>query len=174
MIRLTGFGPFGAVRDNPSAALVRALAGRTIAGHRVEVHVLPVRWRGGLDRALACAPSDPVPVLLLGFGVATTRTGIEVEAAGIRAREGLDADGQPPPPAPDGPDRVDATIDVARLARCLDAGVSHDAGTYLCNAWAFEVVARAPCPAAFVHIPPGSADPAEIAAGVAHYLAREG
>lgn len=169
MIRLTGFGPFGDVLDNPSATLVRALAGRSIAGHAVDARILPVRWSDGLDAALA----GPTPALLLGFGVAVSRDTVQVEAVGTRHRERADIAGREPSDV-DGPERVAATVDVPRLAACLGATVSHDAGSYLCNAWAWTIPQRTQAPAAFVHLPPQGADPDGLAAGIARYLRSEG
>ncbi len=167
MIRLTGFGPFRDVVDNPSSRLVLALAGRSIAGHRVEARVLPVRWRDGLDGALR----GDTPALLIGFGVATRRTRVAVEALGTPHREGTDVDGALPSPSRvQAGDHVPATLDVSQLAAGLDADVSQDAGTYLCNAWAHDVVAQAPCPAAFVHIPPAGLAPERLASALATLL----
>lgn len=165
MIRLTGFGPFGEVQANPSERLVRAFAGRQVAGHPVEVRVLPVRWRDGLDDALR----GPAPSLLLGFGVAVDRPGVQVERWGTPVREGRDIDHQLPGPAPH-PDPVQATVDLARLAAALDAEISDDAGTFLCNAWAHQVVSRAPCPAVFVHLPAAGLHPDRLLRGLRAYL----
>lgn len=166
MIRLTGFGPFGDVADNPSSALVLAVAGRVVAGHRIESRVLPVRWRGGLDGALRGA----TPILLLGFGVAVDRLAVTVETLGTAQRRKADALGQPPVPASfDHP--VPSTVDVARLCEAFGATPSDDAGTYLCNAWAHTVVSHAPCPAAFVHLPPDGMAPDHLLRGLRAYLA---
>lgn len=168
MILLTGFGAFRDVDDNPSARLVRALHGTAIAGHRVEARVLDVRW-GDAVRATLDAVAELQPALVLGFGVATNRDRVEVERWGHGAKEGADVDGR----EGDGGDRddvVEATVDVDRLATCLGAGVSEDAGAYLCNAWAHDVVGALDVPAAFVHVPPGGAEPADVARALAAYL----
>lgn len=152
MILLTGYGPFAEHATNPSAELVRAAHGLSVHGHRIVARVLWVRW----DAAVAAAIDEAMrlrPALMLGFGLAADRDRVTVEAVGRRVRTGADVMGRWPTPIPAGPD-VPATADVGRLAAALGGAVSQDAGTYLCNAWATEVVAAVPCPAAFVHLPP--------------------
>jgi pyroglutamyl-peptidase len=152
VILLTGFGPFAHHASNPSADLVRAAHGLSVRGHRIVGRVLWVRW----DAAVPAALDEALrlrPALMVGFGLAADRDRVTVEAVGRRARAGADVEGRWPTPVQDGPD-VPATADVERLAAALGGAVSHDAGTYLCNAWATEVVAAVPCPAAFVHLPP--------------------
>lgn len=159
MILLTGYGPFGDVHDNPSARLVRAVHGLSAAGHRLHALVLPVSWAQG-PSAVVSAVRALRPAVLVGFGVATTRSQVQVEAIGTGLREGVDVDGKPPPPAD--LSTVSATVDVARLAQALDAGVSQDAGRFLCNAWIAEVTPNVPCPAVFVHIPPDGMAPSRL------------
>ena len=151
MILLTGYGPFGDVQDNPSARLVRAVHGLSAAGHRLHALVLPVSWAHG-PAAVVSAARALKPALILGFGVATTRTEVRVEALGTGVRDGADADGKAAP-ASDA-SIVSATVDVAAFAAALSAGVSQDAGKFLCNAWIAEVTPNVTCPAVFVHVPP--------------------
>lgn len=159
MILLTGYGPFGDVHDNPSAALVRAVHGLCADGHRLHAMVLPVSWVHGPASVIREA-AVLRPALVVGFGVATLRTRVEVEAIGTGAAEGADTTGQPPPPSTDL--SVHATVDVPALAAALDAGVSHDAGRFLCNAWIAQVTPAVRCPAVFVHIPPSGLAPERL------------
>ena len=151
MILLTGYGPFGDVHDNPSARLVRAVHGLSAAGHRLHALVLPVSWAHGPAAAVSAARALK-PALIVGFGVATTRSEVQVEALGTGQRDGADVDGKAPPESD--ASTVTATVDVAALARALDAGVSQDAGRFLCNAWIAQVTPNVACPAVFVHVPP--------------------
>jgi pyroglutamyl-peptidase len=171
VILLTGFGPFGDVVDNPSARLVRAVHGLVGGGHRLQALVLPVQW-GEATRRTVRAARELGPALVLGFGVATRRAVVEVEALGRPARSGLDVLGRPPPvPDDDGDDGDDrpATVDVDRLVTALGAGRSDDAGAYLCNAWLHEVTAALSCPTGFVHVPPDGLAPGRLIAALDAY-----
>lgn len=168
MILLTGFGPFREVTDNPSARLVKALDGARIADHDVSSLVLPVSWTTALPTVIAAARRCQ-PALVVGFGVATAREVLQVEAVGRREARGPDAHGLSAP-ALLGPAEVPSTVDVARMADCLGGTVSHDAGHYLCNAWLHQTAAALPCPVAFVHIPPAGVAPDRIRAGLACYV----
>ncbi len=53
-VLLTGFEPFGGDAANPSRDIVRALAGRTIAGHRVVGVVLPCVFGRSARELRAC------------------------------------------------------------------------------------------------------------------------
>lgn len=163
MILLTGYGPFGEVRDNPSAALVRSVQGMSAGGHRLHALALPVSWRDGPSEVLRVA-SEQAPALIVGFGVATLRTRVEVEAQGTGAREGVDVLGQGPPPSTD--EVIPASVDVAALARLLDANLSTDAGRFLCNAWIAQVTPAVACPAVFVHLPPDGMAPERLLAAL--------
>lgn len=169
MILLTGFGPFRDVTDNPSARLVRALHGTTIAGHSVVAEVLPVSWTRG-TRLVLDLIDRLRPELVLGFGVAVGRANAAVERLGTPQREGLDVDGDAPTPVA-GPAHSHPRLDVARLAEALGVGVSDDAGRYLCNAWLYEVSLGRDVPAAFIHIPDAGLDPAQVADGLARWFA---
>lgn len=170
MILLTGFGPFRDVVDNPSAALVRAMDGRVVAGHRVVGLVLPVRY-GVAPRLTALRAAALDPVLVVGFGVATQRDGVEVETVAHGRCEGEDVAGFVPPVDPIGPASVDATLDTARLAALLGAGLSQDAGAYVCNRWLYDVPRAVAAPAGFVHLPPAGLDPDLLGEALTHYLA---
>lgn len=151
MILVSGFDVFGAVRDNPSARLARALHATSIAGHAVVSIVLPVSWSDGPRRVVQDAQRLR-PTLVVGFGVATTRATLDVETIGQRRAEGVDADGREPPRWPDG-EPVAASADTTRFADAANARCSTDAGRYLCNAWLVTVVPAVGCPALFVHVP---------------------
>lgn len=169
MILLTGFGPFSNVHHNPSADLVRALHGRVAGGHRIDAIVLPVSWAMMpvlLDEALVTRK----PVLAVGFGVAARREVSLVEDTATHLRSGLDVDQVDATGAAEGPPTVAATLDTTALADALGLGLSHDAGTYLCNAWLYHMVTRTQIPAAFVHVPMDGLDPEQVYAGLRRFL----
>ncbi len=64
-----------------------------------------------------------------------------------------------------------SNMDVERLAAALGAGVSTDAGRYVCNAWLYQVAAALPDRlVGFVHVPPAGVELARLLAGVASLL----
>ena len=170
MVLLTGFGPFLDVRDNPSARLVRRLHGRRVAGETLIGRVLPVSFERAPEETLAVARGLGAR-LVLGFGVARGRGGVEVERLG---RPGVgdapDIDGCCPTSlgAPGHP--VSATVDVEALAAGLGAVLSEDAGRYVCNAWLYRVTHALEVPVGFVHLPPSGIAPEQVAGALARLL----
>jgi len=168
-VLLTGFGPFPGVPDNPTAALVRELDGRDAGGHQLVGRVLPVSYDRGPAETIRIA-RDIGAVLVLGFGVAVGRDGVEVECVGVAATAGrLDVDGRCPDRLA-GAERVEATVDVQRLASALDARLSVDAGRYVCNAWLHDVTSSLDVPVGFVHVPPASIRPERVLSALAAIL----
>jgi len=155
VILVTGFGPFGEIRDNPSGRLARAVHGARLGGHTVVGLTLPVAYDRGLRMALRHASAADCAAVI-GLGVAAGRSGIEVErVARNRANETPDVDGVVPAIVePGGPSEVRASADVEALAAELGAGLSDDAGAYVCNAWLYRLTRGLPgTPVAFVHVP---------------------
>jgi pyroglutamyl-peptidase len=172
VILVTGFGPFGAVVDNPSGRLARAVDGATVAGQSVVGRTLPVSWYRGPAETIAWA-RQLRPTLVLGFGVATSRNGVDVESIGCPGGDGEtpDADGVIRD-VEEGAPRA-ASIDVRRLAIALDARISLDAGRYLCNGWLYQVLGALPdTPVGFVHVPPQGLDPDRLLHAIESYVAR--
>lgn len=136
-ILVTGFGSFPGVERNPTEALALALDGLVLGSVAVTSLVLPVSYRRGPAAAVAAALERGAD-LVVGFGV-SRRAQIEVERRALLVREGRpDIDGETATGL-DGPDEIFATLDAARLAELLSAGLSDDAGRYVCNAWLYEV-----------------------------------
>lgn len=155
MILLTGFGPFRQVTDNPSGVLARSLDGARMRGLTVVGRELDVSYERAAQETLALARHFE-PVLVVGTGVAMTRSSIEVERIGRGGPpEGEDNDGACPKTV--GTDY--RSLVAEPLAQALGAGLSDDAGRYVCNAWLVRVGAGSACPVAFVHLPPQGADP---------------
>jgi pyroglutamyl-peptidase len=168
-ICITGFGPFPGAPFNPTGPLVaRLLRLRRPALGEVELsgHIFPVTYKA-VDRELPALLAQHQPHALLMFGLASRTPHVRIEtrarnavttlwpdADHTRVRKGSISDG------------VDAmrfgphTAKLFRAARStgIDARVSRDAGSYLCNylSWrAIEAVGTDDSLrlAAFVHIP---------------------
>ncbi len=169
MILLTGFGAFRDVTDNPAARAARALSGWRLRGHTVVSRVIPVSYARGPDHTIAVA-RQLRPVLVLGLGVAVARAGVEVERRAVARVQGADVDGVTAELGPD-PAEVRATIDVAALGEALGAGLSDDAGAYVCNAWLYRVTQALDAPVGFVHVPRDGIEPERLARGLAALVA---
>lgn len=167
-VLVTGFGPFPGTPHNPTDALCRSVTGLRVGDHELRGVVLPVSYRRGPDAAIAEALAlGPDLALVLGLGVAGARSGVWVERTARRVDAGpLDVDGRSDA-ALSGPDEVRATLDVDRLAEALGAGLSDDAGRYVCNAWLYRVAQAVPAPVGFVHVPPAGLALATLLAGIA-------
>jgi pyroglutamyl-peptidase len=170
---LTGFGPFLDVHDNPSADLVRGFNGLQLAGVRVVSEVLPVSWERASQRVLELV-RDHDPLAVIGFGVAARRVGVSVESRAHARRVGADVDGVVGTDRAFGPSEVRATLNPARLAAAIEATVSEDAGSYICNAWLYEVASGCDVPTAFIHIPAAGMPHGQLELGLARWLASEG
>ena len=168
-ILITGFGPFPGAPYNPTEPLVARLLRlrRPILGDvELSGHVFPVTY-GDVDRQLPDLLATLRPHALLMFGLATRTPHIRIEArarnavttlwpdAGhTRVRKGSISGGA---------DALTFGPHTARLLRAavgtgIDARVSRDAGSYLCNYLSWRAIeagrgANGPRLAAFVHIP---------------------
>lgn len=166
MVLVTGFGPFGAVVDNPAARLARGVDGRRTGGETVVGRVIPVSYARGPDATIAAARMFR-PRFVVGIGVATARSGIEVERRAVAIGDGRtpDVDGVVQVRL-DGPDVVAATLDAERLAAALGADLSDDAGHYVCNAWLYRVARALDVPVGFVHVPSAGLDAERLLAAL--------
>ncbi|MCB9744865.1 MAG: hypothetical protein H6741_04055 [Alphaproteobacteria bacterium] len=172
MILVTGFGPFPGVPRNPTTQLVRALHGARVAGETITGEVLPVSYARAPARTLALARANPTR-LVLGLGVATSRTAPEVELRGRRvpAPSAQDVDASADPALPEGPTFVPASLDARALAEGLGCGLSEDAGAYVCNAWLYSVTQGLPgVPVGFLHVPAAGLEPARLLQGLRSLL----
>jgi pyroglutamyl-peptidase len=176
-ILLTGFGPFPGAPFNPTGRLVEKLAASrklARAGVRRAAHVFRTSYET-VDRELPLLMAREKPDVLVMFGLAsrTRHVCIETRARNARSRTIPDVGGSV---ADSGTIVLGAATSLElrapaqRLARAartagVDARLSHDAGSYLCNylCWrATEAAAQPGGPklAAFVHVPlvgrPGS------------------
>ncbi|MBC7580006.1 MAG: pyroglutamyl-peptidase I [Tardiphaga sp.] len=175
-ILITGFGPFPGAPVNPTQPLVARLAKRRRPAFRdVEriPHIFPVSY-SAVDRELPALLARHRPDALLMFGLASRTPFIRVET---RARNAVtmlwpDAEHTKVRQACIEPG-ADARMFRAHTARLLlaarrtgvDARLSRNAGSYLCNYLSWRGIAAAqapggPRPAAFIHVPLLARDPA--------------
>jgi len=161
-ILVTGFGAFGGIVDNPSLAVMAALAdpGRGIVGAE-----LPVSHAGAMA-TLAALIDRHRPAAWLGFGVAATATAIRLETTGRNAITAgkPDNDGRQPtgdPVVPGAAATLPSRLPIARIRAALatagrPAVLSDDAGGYVCNTALTAGLHLMPADriAGFVHLPP--------------------
>jgi pyroglutamyl-peptidase len=172
VILVTGFGPFKTVVDNPSAAVVRQISGARVAGRTVVGLELPVSFARAPGLVLDAARRLDVD-LVVGFGVAMSRDRVCVERRAARpaGSRSPDVDGVSDYVV-DGPDLALSTADTATLAAAMGAALSDDAGSYVCNAWLYEVSLGLPdVPVAFVHVPPAGIEASRVLDGLAALVA---
>lgn len=160
-VLVTAFGPFPGVPDNPSATILQRLG--DVAGVRLFRHRFATEW-AELDR-LAALLARVRPRIVVHVGVASRARRVRIETTAVAARDAApDASGRLPPSplAAARPRRrirvgADQLVVAARRAGA-PAGVSGDAGRYLCNALLYRSLAIAetaarPHLAVFVHVP---------------------
>lgn len=164
-VLVTGFGPFPGIPVNPSAALARYLVSHRrvrYAGIARNLRVLPTEWSmlEGVEQML----QQEQPDLVLMFGVAGRRRKVTPETRLVPHHALLKPDAAGRYAVRAG--RVDAAslrphVSLAPVLASLKAArvpsrKSRDAGRYLCNGLAHEVIrltAAKGVPALFVHIP---------------------
>ena len=164
---MTGFGPFPGVPVNATMALVPRLAAaakQLFPALRIVAEILPTEWIAAPQRVDHLLASHR-PDIVLHFGVSSRARGFEIEARGRNARVmAPDAAGVHPSQReirddaqPLLPSRLPVDEIVRRLRQQgVPAFRSWSAGTYLCNATLFHVLAEAErdvAHAGFVHIP---------------------
>lgn len=166
-LALFAFEPFGPWEVNSTDAVTAAVAER-LRGEGVEVvrRILPVVLRLA-PKLLTDLLDVEQPDAVLATGLAGLRPDIDVERVAINVadfriadNEGLRAASVPLDPA--GPDAWLADVDVSALrdriaATGARARVSNSAGTYLCNAIHYNLLAWSrprDIPGMFLHIPP--------------------
>lgn len=154
-VLVTGFQPWGSETSNPSAHVARALGG----------HVLPVHWARATRRLKTLLRNEkPEAVVLLGLGPGRRR--IELEAVALNVDHCEEAPWKRwRRPIGKGRDLARASrLPLDRLVRALraggiPAGISHHAGTFLCNHVFYVALESTRVPCGFIHLPPESAVP---------------
>jgi pyroglutamyl-peptidase len=164
-VLLTGFEPFDGESSNPSWEAVRALEGREVAGHRIEVLCLPVEFGASLRRLRNALRRRPA--MVLAVGQAGGRSAISIERVAINLDDARIPDNAGAQPIDrrvvrSGPAAYFARLPLKTLRAALgDAGIpaeiSHSAGTFVCNHVFYGLMhalrARPSVRAGFVHIP---------------------
>lgn len=159
-VLLTGFGPFGAVVDNPTERLARRFDGARIGDREVEGLALPTSFLRAKS-LLRDHVTDHALVLMLGVAGGTRE--IRVERFGRNADDAFIADidgAEPHGPIGDGPDVLPVSIDVhavlgALLRAEIPAVLSDSAGSYVCNHVLYSTLAEVDVPRiGFLHVPP--------------------
>ena len=165
-VLLTGFEPFGGETVNPSWEAVRALRGRRIAGHRIEVARLPTAFGDALT-ALGAALAASRPRLVIAVGQAGGRDRLSLERVAINVDDARVADnrGRQPVDVPvvaGAPAAYFSTLPIkaalaALTAAGIPAAISQSAGTYVCNHVFYGLMhtlaLRRGVRGGFVHIP---------------------
>jgi len=168
-ILITGFGSFPGVAVNPTEALARALDGVRFDDHEIRAAVIPVSYDRGPAEAIQLARNFGAE-LVIGFGVAASRSGVCVERRAVFVDEGNpDNDGECRAMTP-GPEEVLSTLDVGGLAAALGASISEDAGRYVCNAWLYKVTDALDIPVGFVHVPAAGVAPDDVVDALRRWL----
>ncbi len=167
-VLVTGFEAFGGYTVNPSAEIVKALAGQEIAGLIVRGGVLPVvRSLAGERITELIEQHRPAAVVCFGQG-GPRQTALRIERLGANVRDypivdnaGNHASGEPI--IPGAPAAFFATLPFTTIrdrvrATGVPCRLSNSAGTFLCNEVLFTTLhylsARTPStPAGFIHVP---------------------
>ena len=148
----TGFGPFGEVDYNPSWDAAQGAA--KAAGATAELLEVTVEAGESVSRRVG----EDVE-LLVHFGVASRRRAVCLERYAHNWWKELDADKpmrlDEGPPALEVALALDDWVTALTGSADLEWRVSHDAGTYVCNATLYHSLATLGSERAlFVHIPP--------------------
>jgi pyroglutamyl-peptidase len=167
---VTGFGPFPKAPENPTQALVQALAGElpeSLGASALRVVVLPTDYRRSWP-VLRRLYGSFAPDLVVHFGLSRLADTLAIERTALRRvrQDRPDAAGFAPPSGVarrSGPESLASTLAVEAVVEALSqagfpAQISDDAGGYVCNATLYRsLLAAQKAPerrVGFVHIPP--------------------
>ena len=166
-ILLSGFEPFGGSAINPSAEVIRAIAGHAMAPFDLCTVLLPVTCDGG-PVALVQAVDAVKPDAVLCLGQANGRNALSIERVAINLLDFAIPDNAgktiiDEPVVPGGPAAYFTTLPARTLLVAIrKAGVpaelSLSAGAYLCNQVFYRLlhhiaVNALPIRAGFIHLP---------------------
>jgi pyroglutamyl-peptidase len=173
---ITGYEPYGGRTANPAALMAQRLDGATIAGLHVVGRTLPVTL-DGLAARLDALLEELRPALVIALGLAPGEPMIRLERFAVNLADFEIPDNagrrwRDEPILGDGDTALVATLPLRRIeAALIGAGipvrVSNTAGTYICNAALYHLLAAARrgggrplC--GFVHVPYLPAQVADI------------
>jgi pyroglutamyl-peptidase len=158
---LTAFGPFPGAPENPTPALIAALARTPAHGVSIATHVFrTAHAEVTADLPGVIARHKPDAVVLFGLAGRTHAIRIETTAHNATDRRKKDAAGQRPkqPHLAVAPmlrrTRLPATALVRAVRRAgIPVRLSQDAGRYLCNVSYWHALSPGLPPAIFIHVP---------------------
>jgi len=165
---LTGFRPFGGAKDNPSWEMLKPLAGKIVAGHRIEIVELPVVY-DEMAAPLSQAVTKHRPRIVICFGQGGGRIQVErIARNGYHPAKPPDNKGKRPRrkqiiagAAQQIPTQLPHALILQALQKAkLTAIPSDNAGGYLCNECFYRLMAMKGVPGSdsivargFVHVP---------------------
>ena len=148
-ILVTGFEPFDGNTVNPSMEIVRSLP-EQIGDMCIIKRILPVKYGQAAEEAIRIA-EEVQPDVIICFGLAGGRLEITPERVAINVMDGRIPDhaGQQPvdePIDPKGENAYFSTLPVKSMVEELKtagfpAAVSNTAGTFVCNALMYRMLA---------------------------------
>jgi pyroglutamyl-peptidase len=166
-ILVTAFEPFGGGKTNGSWEAVQHLQGSVIANKKLIVYQLPVIWEKASVK-MAALINEYHPVAVIAFGEAGAEP-VRVEMVAKNSRD-LYRDNLNQKPATDfisssAPATLRTTLNADLIIKRLHeigipAGLSQDAGGYLCNETFFnlmnfaETAKTTSIQRGFIHVPP--------------------
>ncbi len=175
-VLMTGFEPFGGAAVNASWEAVRQVSAPP--GVDLRVRLLPCRFGAALDELWRAVERED-PAVVIAVGVADGRPDVSLERVAVNLDDAPipdNAGAQPVdrPIVADGPAAYLATLPVKACAAAVRAlgvpvGLSHSAGTFVCNHVFYGLMHRAATlrpglRAGFVHVPHHATLPPETAA----------
>ncbi len=139
---VTGFGPYGKERTNPTWEVAKLLNGRLISGCRIKGVRLKVSAKE-VSRDIPRLIDSLRPKLVLNLGLAAGRMDLSVERVAVNVADFSIPDASRSKPVdapidPNGPTAYLASIPIKKIVAALlsngiPASVSNTAGMYLCN-----------------------------------------
>lgn len=163
---VTAFEPFGSHPNNPSMALVAALAEQELGPWQPQTAVLPVSFKRA-PRMLSALLKRHQPDRVIAFGLAASRKVLSLERVALNWCDAAIADNDGARPRAcalkkRAPAAYFSTLPIDPWLASLDhlglpSEISLSAGSYLCNAVFFELmhaVQGKPIEAGFIHVPP--------------------
>jgi pyroglutamyl-peptidase len=166
-ILVTGFEPYGGLSSNPSFRAMERLDGTQIAGRLVIGRGLPVAL-ARIGPAVAAVLEEVAPAAVVSLGLSPGEAVIRIERVAVNIADFLlpDNDGlthRDRPIIEGGPASLFSTLPVRAIesacnAAAIPAKVSLSAGSYLCNACLYRLLALAaerpgPPLCGFLHVP---------------------
>ena len=160
-----GFGPFAGVPSNPAERLAVGLNERSISGAGVVGCPMPVSYERSIRKTRVLVEMHQ-PRVLLGGGIATERKRPSLELSGRNRCDSrqVDVDGVGLARlVPRGPTAMGSRLASDSLCQPIEAEISDDAGSFVCNSWLYQSLHHFPDrEVGFLHIPPNWYEPDRV------------